>query len=58
MTKVINLRQVRKDKTRRDARAQADVNAVKHGRSKSERAREQLEADKARTHLDAHQRET
>jgi phage protein D len=57
MTQVINLRQARKDKARSTARAQADANAAKHGRSKAERLREQTKADKARAHLDGHMRE-
>jgi hypothetical protein len=58
MTQVINLRQARKDKARSAARAQADANAAKHGRSKAARQLEQAQADKARAHLDAHKRET
>ena len=35
--KPINLNQRRKEKTRAEAKAQADVNAVKHGRTKAQR---------------------
>ena len=52
--KIVNLRQVRKDKARAETRAQAATNAAKFGRSKSERSRDATEADKARRHLDGH----
>jgi hypothetical protein len=58
MTQVINLRQARKDKTRRHSRARADVNAAKHGRSKAEKLRDATEAAKAQAHLDGHKRDT
>lgn len=56
MTKVINLRQARKEKARKVARAQADENAVRHGQSKATRQRTALEAAKAQAHLDGHKR--
>ncbi|MEL7416619.1 MAG: DUF4169 family protein, partial [Pseudomonadota bacterium] len=40
MSKVINLRQARKAKSRAEDRARADENAAKHGRTKSEQARD------------------
>lgn len=52
--KIVNLRQVRKDKARTENRAKADTNAAKFGRTKSERARDTAEAEKARRHLDGH----
>jgi hypothetical protein len=57
MTQIINLRQARKAKARKDARAQADANAARHGRSKAARLREQTDLSKAQAHLDAHKRE-
>jgi hypothetical protein len=57
MAEIVNLRAVKKERTRADARAQADVNAAKYGRSKAEKAREKAQAEKARATLDAHKRE-
>ena len=57
MAGIINLRAARKAQDRAAKRAQGDENAAKFGRTKAQRAREQAEADKARTALDAHERE-
>jgi hypothetical protein len=48
----INLNKVRKARDRSTEKAEADVNAVKHGRSKAERMLDAARADKARTALD------
>lgn len=48
----INLNKVRKARDRAAAKAEADANAVKHGRSKAERMLDAARADKARTALD------
>lgn len=57
MSKVVNLRLVRKQAARAAKRTEAAENAVRHGRSKAERALQQTQAAKARAHLDAHARE-
>ncbi len=57
MAVVVNLRSLRKARDRAAKRAEADQNAVKYGRSKSERERDAAEADKARRDLDGHERE-
>jgi hypothetical protein len=48
----INLNKVRKVRDRAAKKAEADVNAVKFGRSKAERMLDAARADKARTALD------
>ncbi|HMO06469.1 MAG TPA: DUF4169 family protein [Paracoccaceae bacterium] len=55
---VVNLRARRKEVARRAARAQADANAAKFGRTSAERAAEAARAEKAARDLDGHQRET
>ncbi len=57
MSNVINLNQVRKTKARAEKRAQADENAVRHGRSKADKALDTARADQDRSRLDAHERE-
>jgi hypothetical protein len=53
--KVVNLRQVRKTKTRDEKRAAADTNAVRHGLSKTERDAQLDEKNRARRLLDGHE---
>ncbi|UTH45883.1 DUF4169 family protein [Loktanella salsilacus] len=48
----INLNKVRKARDRATEKAEADANAVKHGRSKAVRMLDAARADKARTALD------
>ncbi len=48
----INLNKVRKARDRSADKAEADANAVKHGRSKAERLLDAARADKARIALD------
>lgn len=50
--KPINLNNIRKDRTRAEAKAQADVNAVKFGRTKAQRLLEATQAEQARKRLD------
>jgi len=57
MSKVVNLRTVRKQAARDAKRRAGDTNAVRHGRTLAERQAEQAQADKARAHLDAHKRD-
>lgn len=51
----VNLNRYRKEKGRAEAKARADVNAVKHGRTKAERLLDAARAEKARRMLDRHQ---
>ena len=53
----VNLNRFRKDKARADRKARADENAVKHGRSKAQKARDAAEAEKTRRVLDLHRRD-
>lgn len=53
MAEIVNLNRFRKDKARTERRAEADVNAAKHGRSRVQKAREADEAARARSALDA-----
>lgn len=57
MSKVTNLNRFRKDKARAEKRAEGDENAVKHGRTKAQKALERARADKAARDLDGHGRE-
>ena len=50
--KPINLNQIRKDRVRTTDKAQADVNAVKFGRTKAQRLLEAVQAEQARNRLD------
>lgn len=52
MKRVINLNKFRKSQARVEKRAQADVNAIKFGRSKAQKAAEGAQADKAKRDLD------
>ena len=58
MAEVVNLRQAKKQAARKVARATADVNAAKFGRTKAERELEKAQAEKAARTLDGHRRET
>ncbi|TCP61285.1 uncharacterized protein DUF4169 [Rhodovulum bhavnagarense] len=53
---VVNLRAARKARARAEKRAKGDENAAKHGRTKAQRAREEADATRARSQLDAHRR--
>lgn len=57
MSQPVNLNRFRKAKLRADKRAQADVNAVKFGRTKQQKTRARAEAEKATRDLDGKQRE-
>jgi hypothetical protein len=54
MAEIVNLRQARKGKARAEARAQADANAAKFGRTKAQKA---VEAARARAELDGKKRD-
>ncbi len=49
---VVNLNKVRKAKTKAEAKAQADENAVRFGRTKAERLRDVTLADQTKARLD------
>ena len=57
MGDVVNLRQVRKQKARAEKEKLAGENRALHGRSKVEKDRERLIADKAETFVAGHRRE-
>jgi hypothetical protein len=57
MAEVVNLRAARKARERAEARAAADENAARFGRTKALKALEKARAEKARETLDAHRRE-
>ncbi|NAZ36081.1 DUF4169 family protein [Rubellimicrobium sp. CFH 75288] len=50
----INLNRARKARDRAEAKARADANALKFGRTKAERLLEAARAERARRALDAH----
>jgi hypothetical protein len=52
MAEIVNLRQFRKQRERRDAAKAAATNRARHGGSKAERERRRREADKAAKDLD------
>jgi len=54
MNKIVNLNRARKIRAREEKRAQADANAVKHGRTKAERIAEAARSEQARRVLDQH----
>lgn len=58
MAEVINLKQAKKQAARKAARADADANAARFGRTKAERDLEKAWAEKADRALEAHRRET
>jgi len=53
----VNLNRVRKERARAERQTRADENAARFGRSKTQKAREDAAAIRARAHLDAHRRE-
>lgn len=57
MSKVINLRTLRKQADRDAKRRAAEANAVRHGRTLVQKQSEQAQADKLRKHLDGHKRD-
>jgi len=54
---VVNLNKFRKAKARADEKALADQNAVKFGRTKTQKNLEETQAAKARRDLDGKERE-
>jgi hypothetical protein len=57
MAEIVNLRAVRKAKSKAEARAKGDENAAKFGQTKAKRALAKALADKARRDLDGAKRE-
>jgi phage protein D len=49
---VVNLNKARKARDRAEEKAQADANALKHGRTKAQRLLEAAKAEKAKRALD------
>ena len=58
MAEIINLRAAKKARSKTEARAQADANAAKFGRTKAERSLDQAREGKAQATLDGHKRST
>ncbi|MCG7508123.1 DUF4169 family protein [Mesorhizobium retamae] len=58
MAEVVNLRQFKKGKAREQRAATADQNRALHGRSKSEKQRDKMLAEKAERRIEGHRRET
>jgi hypothetical protein len=54
MGKPVNLNRFRKEKARAEKKARADQNAVKFGRSKSEKQRDKTVDQRGKDHLDGH----
>ncbi|GAA6187052.1 DUF4169 family protein [Litorivita sp. NS0012-18] len=54
MSNVTNLNQFRKAKAKREAREEADRNAVKFGRPKADKELERARAEKSKRDLDGH----
>jgi len=53
----VNLNRVRKDKARAEKKARADENAVKFGRSKSQKSLDEARTKKSRREHDGQKRE-
>ena len=54
MSKIVNLRQARKQKARNDKRKQGSANAVVFGQSKAARNRDERDAKKQRDWVEGH----
>ncbi|MEE4188667.1 MAG: DUF4169 family protein [Roseobacter sp.] len=57
MSRPINLKRVRKSRARDEKRARADENAVKFGRTKTEKQREAAQRTNDAHRLDGHKRD-
>ena len=57
MAEIINLRRARKGKAREEASAKAAENRARFGKTKAERVKEAVEAERATKALDGHKRE-
>ena len=54
MGDLINLRRFKKRSEREQASKQSDTNRIRFGRTKSERALDELRSSRAKDHLDRH----
>lgn len=54
MTNVVNLRMARKQKARSEKEQAASENRALHGRSKAEKLRDRIEAEKANSFVEGH----
>jgi hypothetical protein len=54
MGDLVNLKRFKKRSEREQAAKQADTNRARFGRTKSERARDELQTNRANDHLDQH----
>lgn len=57
MSSVVNLRMIRKRKARADREQAASENRALHGRTRAEKERDRLEAEKAAGFVDGHRLE-
>ncbi|GHE93962.1 amidase [Aliiroseovarius zhejiangensis] len=57
MAEPVNLNRFRKEKARAARKARADENAVKHGRSKAQKAMERAEKTRMQRQLDGHRKD-
>ncbi len=57
MTRIVNLRQARKQRARDDKRAKGDLNAVRFGETRAEKRAREAEARRAENALKAHKRD-
>lgn len=57
MADIVNLRQFKKHKARAERETLADQNRALHGRTKAEKVRDQLTAERAETFIDGHRRD-
>ena len=57
MAEIVNLRQFKKGKAREQRAAAAEQNRALHGRSKSEKLRDKLQAEKTERLIEGHRRE-
>jgi hypothetical protein len=58
MGEIVNLRQFRKAKERKDAERQAEINRLTFGRTKGERETTKAERERDATRLDGHRLES
>lgn len=57
MADIVNLRQFRKHKARAERETLADQNRALHGRTKAEKTRDRLTAERAEKFVDGHRRD-
>lgn len=57
MADIVNLRQFRKQKARADGAAKAEENRALHGRTKAEKLRDRVDAERSARFIDGHRLE-